>query len=98
MGRHGFCVWHDGKREVNLVKHGIDFVDIAAAFDGRAALMRLDRRFDYGEDRFNLLARLEGRIVNVAFTRRGDDIHIISARLASRKERIVFDAWEKRHA
>jgi uncharacterized DUF497 family protein len=96
VGRRAFCIWDDGKREINLAKHGYDFFDIAEVFDGRPALMRLDRRFDYGEDRFNLLALYEGRVVNVAFTRRGDDFHLISARVASRKERIIFDAWEKR--
>jgi uncharacterized protein len=96
MGRNGLCVWHDGKREANLAKHGLDFFDIVSVFDGRPALVRLDRRFDYGEERFNLLARLEGFIVNVTFTLRADDYHVISARLASRKERLVFDEWEKR--
>jgi uncharacterized DUF497 family protein len=94
--RREFCVWNDDKCEINLAKHGYDFFDIAEVFDGRPAMMRIDQRFDYGEDRFNLLSRLKGQTVNLAFTRHGLDIHIISARLASRKERVVFDAWEKR--
>ena len=96
MVRRDFCVWNDDKCEINLAKHGFDFFDIAEVFDGRPALMRIDRRFDYGEDRLNLLSKYKGLIVNVAFTRRGDDFHLISARIGSRKERTVFDAWEKR--
>ena len=95
MGRNGLCIWHDGKCEANLAKHGFDFFDIAFVFDGRPALVRVDHRFDYGEERFNLLMRIEGLIVNVTFTNRDDFFHLISARLASRKERAVFDVWEK---
>ena len=25
MGRNGLCIWHDGKCEANLAKHGFDF-------------------------------------------------------------------------
>lgn len=77
MGRKGPCVWHDCKGEANLAKHRFDFFDIAAVFDGRPALVRHDRRVDYGEERLNLFARLEGRIVNVTFTKRGDLFHLI---------------------
>lgn len=96
MGSKGICVWHDGKRAMNLAKHGYDFFDVAEVFDGRPALVNGDRRFEYGEERFNLLARLDERVVNVAFTTRGDVYHLISARPASRRERMIFYVWQER--
>ena len=78
-----------------MAKHGYDFSDIAVVFDGRPALVSVDRRFDYGEERFNLLARIDERIVNVSFTVRGGDYLLISARPASRRERTIFDVWQE---
>ena len=88
------CTRDEPKRRANIAKHGYDFTDVAEIFDGRFILTREDRRGDYGEQRYNALADLRGRI-NVTFTAR-DTIHIISARPASREERSVFHAQIKR--
>ncbi len=53
-------------------------------------MTRQDRRFDYGEDRYNMLAEFNGRVVNVTFTPRGNRMHLISVRPASREERSVY--------
>jgi hypothetical protein len=90
MGSDERCSWDDGKRDLNLQNHGYDFADIRAVFDGRLALTREDRRFDYGEDRYNMLVELHGRIINVTFTPRGHRMHLISVRPASREERSVY--------
>jgi uncharacterized DUF497 family protein len=45
-----------------------------------------DFRYDYGEPRFRLYGRVEGRLFVVTFTMRGDAHRIISARKANRKE------------
>lgn len=42
--------WDPAKRETNLRKHGIDFVDAVRMFEG-LVLEREDRRRDYGERR-----------------------------------------------
>ena len=90
MGSDERCSWNDGKRELNLRNHGYDFADIGVVFDGRFVVTRQDRRFDYGEDRYNMLAELRGRVVNVTFTPRGDRMHLISVRPASREERSLY--------
>jgi uncharacterized protein len=43
--------WNEAKRKENLRKHGIDFADLPALFDGVTVTI-LDDRCDYGENRF----------------------------------------------
>jgi uncharacterized protein len=91
MGANDRSSWDEGKRERNITNHGYDFADLAVVFDGRFCLTRLDTRFDYGEARFNMLVAFEARILNITFTMRGSRYHLISARPASRQERMVYD-------
>ena len=49
------------------------------AFRDPFAVEWLDNRFDYEEERYNLLGMVEGRLLFVAYTPRGDVIHLISA-------------------
>lgn len=41
---------------------------------------------DYGEARYNMLAKVEGRVFHVTFTERGKITWIISARKANKRE------------
>lgn len=70
----------------------IDFADLDAAFDGRFAIVVEDKRRDYGEQRFNMLVELYGVILHITFTPRPPRERIISARIASRKERRTYHA------
>jgi uncharacterized DUF497 family protein len=45
-----------------------------------------DARRDYGEARYNMLARVDGRVFHVTFTERGKITWIISARKANKRE------------
>nr|WP_244471648.1 BrnT family toxin [Methylobacterium sp. ARG-1] len=67
---------------------------MAAAFDGRFALVKEDQRQDYGEQRFNMIVEVHGIIFNITFTPRGGKQRIASARLANRKERRAYHARE----
>ena len=58
--------WDERKREANLVKHAVDFVDMAALFDG-ATVEAVDDRRDYGETRINCLGEVEGRVYAVSY-------------------------------
>lgn len=82
---------HEPKRLRNLERHGIDFADCTAVFDSQM-LVTLDRRKDYGEPRYIGIGILEGRIVTVIWTVRGDTIRLISARSAHAKERAAYRA------
>lgn len=47
----------------------------------------------YGEQRINLLGWLEGRVVHMTYTERGEDLHVISLREATKHEaRYYFKA------
>lgn len=85
------CSWDDGKREKNVANQGYDLADVAAAFDGRFCVTRLEARRDYGELRYNMLVEFEARVVNVTFNPRAGRFRLISARPASRNERSVYD-------
>ena len=65
---------------------GFGFSYAARIFAGRT-VQKQDTRRDYGEVRMNALGEVEGLILHVTYTRRGDALHIISARVANRKER-----------
>jgi hypothetical protein len=65
----------------------VHFEAAERAFNDPFALEWLDDRFDYGEDRYNLLGMVEGRLLFVAYTLRNDVIRIISARGAEPNER-----------
>ena len=77
--------WDEGKRWLNLHKHGFDFRDAPSIFDSRA---RIDVESDRcGEPRTLSIALLEGRVTCVVWTERGDDnIRIISVRRARHAE------------
>ena len=49
--------WNDAKRQANLQKHGLDFVDASRVFAGHT-LTRPDTRFSYGEARFSTVGLL----------------------------------------
>ena len=81
--------WDEAKRESNLLKHGIDFIDVEKVFEGEIITI-LDDRFDYGEDRFITLGLLDGRVVLIVHTETDNLIRLISARKATRNEEISY--------
>ena len=50
------------------------------------AVIVADTRFDYGEERFNAYGMIGETLHAMTFTRRGDDIRVISLRRARPKE------------
>ncbi len=81
--------WDERKRRSNIKKHGIDFIDVPQVFDGNVVLLP-DERFDYGETRFIGIGILQSQVVVVAYTERGENIRIISARKATKNEQIYY--------
>ena len=51
--------WNPAKNEANKAKHGLDFASFEG-FDDVPAAVIIDDRFDYGEDRFIALGRIDG--------------------------------------
>jgi uncharacterized protein len=81
--------WDEAKRRSNIIKHGIDFLRATLIYDGRPHLDRESPR--RGEKRFLRIAELEGRLIAVAWTPRGEDVvRIISARRARNEEKRAY--------
>lgn len=83
------------KRAATLAERGLDFVDAAIVFAGLNATVP-DERIDYGERRFISAGFLDGRMVVLVWTPRGDTRRVISMRYAHEKEerrwRIHFES------
>ncbi len=82
--------WDEEKNKENIRKHGLDFADAWEIFDA-PMLTNLDRREDYGEDRWIGIGFLKNFMVVVTFTERVDVIRIISLRKALKHERTRFE-------
>jgi uncharacterized protein len=81
--------WDEQKRQANVKKHGIDFVDIPELFDHDIVVLP-DERFNYGETRFIVIGILRNQVVVVAYTECSENIRIISARKATKNEQIYY--------
>lgn len=89
--------WDEKKNQVNVEKHGISFETARKIFDG-PVLTWIDNRKDYGEPRWNSLGKVEGQLhLAVAHTDRDDNIRMISARVASQRERRMFENAERKN-
>jgi len=78
--------WSLEKGERNRRERGFGFDFAALIFEGDTIEWSDDRR-DYGEARVRAIGEVDGLVLHVVFTDRGDVRRIISARLADRKER-----------
>jgi uncharacterized DUF497 family protein len=83
--------WDPKKAERNLAKHGVSFEEAVMAFSDPLSLTIFDEDHSVDEARFVLLGATDlMRLVVVVHTHRGDSIRIISARLATRRERKAY--------
>ena len=79
--------WNAEKAAENLRKHGVSFDDAATAFSDPLSITVSDPDHSESEHRFVLVGRaLRAGVVVVVHTDRGDNIRIISARLAAPRE------------
>lgn len=75
--------WDEDKSEECIRRRGFDFAYAAFAFADPDRLIRQDDRFNHGEDRHELIGRIEGRLFFLIYTPRNDRVWIISARKAN---------------
>jgi uncharacterized DUF497 family protein len=93
--------WDEKKNASNLEKHKIDFEFALQIFDG-ITLEKLDTRQNYEEARYIalgeapilVLGEINGVILYVAYTWRGEKRRIISARKANKKEKEAYNAYQ----
>ena len=85
-------VWDREKAAANLRKHGVDFEEAATAFGDPLSITIPDPDHSAGEERWLLIGEgRAGRLLVVAHTERGDEIRLITARPATRRERQAYE-------
>lgn len=85
--------WDGGNLRKNE-KHGVAKAEIEQAFLNRPLIVASDVKHSQEETRFQALGRTDtNRCLHITFTERGDGTMIrpISARVASRKERKIYE-------
>ena len=88
--------WDPNKARSNSAKHGVSFDEASTAFEDALSVTIPDPLHSEDEERFVLLGHSHlNRLLVVVHTDRGDRIRIISARPATRKERIRYEDDEE---
>jgi uncharacterized DUF497 family protein len=86
--------WDENKNKENRKKHGIWFEEAQSAFDDSHGRLFLDSKNSDKEDRFILIGfNSSSKLLVVVHCHRESDsvIRIISARKATKKERVFYE-------
>jgi len=84
--------WDPRKAAANLAKHGVSFQEAQTVFADPLGRVRPDPRHSAGELREVLIGTSGGgRLLAIMFTEREDAVRLISARHATRRERIDYE-------
>ena len=84
--------WDANKAKSNLGKHGVSFEEAATIFGDRFSLTIPDLEHSLTEQRYITMGKaLTDKLLVVVHTDRGDNIRVISARRASRRERKFYE-------
>jgi hypothetical protein len=84
--------WDTNKARRNLTKHGISFEESSTVFGDPRSLTIPDQVHSKVEERFVTIgASHRAKLLVVVHTERGDYMRIISARVASRRERRSYE-------
>lgn len=85
--------WDLKKAKNNLGKHGVSFQEASTAFKDTLSLTIDDPLHSNDEKRLVLIGMsYNNRILVIVHTERGDNIRIISARKATKKERKYYES------
>lgn len=89
--------WDDANRLKNWDRHHVAWWECEEAFFHKPFYVVPDTAHSQKEDRYFALGRTKaGRLLFLAFTFRGSQIRVISARDMSRKERNIYDEKAKK--
>lgn len=81
--------WDEMKNQLNRKKHGIDFETAMLVFNDLQRIEIYDEEHSITEDRYNTIGLVED-VLFVVYTERKDNIRLISARVATPKERSIY--------
>jgi len=88
--------WDTKKALLNAKKHGVSFDEASTAFRDPLSRTIDDPLPSDDEERLVLIGQsIEGRLLVIVHTERNDRIRIISARLATNKERFRYEENEE---
>jgi uncharacterized DUF497 family protein len=87
--------WDPAKDRSNKTKHGLSFRDASELFSSDADCLEIyDEAHSVDEDRFIAVGPVRQGVIVVVFTERQEDvIRILSARMATPKERDRYEAY-----
>ena len=84
--------WDAEKAAANLRKHGVSFDEAVTAFGDPLSVLLPDPDHSIGEERYLVLGMSsEARLIVVAFAERPPRTRIITARLATKRERQDYE-------
>ena len=84
--------WDADKAAANLRKHAVSFDEAVTAFGDPLSVLLADPDHSAGEERYVVMGMsTQGRLLVVAFVERPLRTRIISARLATRRERHNYE-------
>ncbi len=80
--------WDPAKAKANIARHGVSFEEARAVFADSQAIELLDDCAN--EERWRFLGRAGPNLLMVVYTERGNQVRIISARKASKREQETY--------
>ena len=84
--------WDKNNIDKSYQKHGITLNEAEEIFLDEDILLLEDIKHSQQEERFKAIGKIaKGRILFLVFTIRGNQIRIISARVANKKERRIYE-------
>lgn len=85
--------WDDAKAAANVQKHGVSFEEARTVFSNPLACIFDDEAHSTDEEKREIIIghSLSNRLLLVCFTERANVVRIISARVATRKERKDYE-------
>ena len=82
---HSSISFDPAKSLKNAIERGLPYV-LVELLEWGSALVEMDTRKDYGENRYRVLGLIDGRLHAMVFTPRADKVHVISLRKANLRE------------
>ena len=92
--------WDRAKDRSNRAKHGLSFDEATELFKSGVDYLEIyDEEHSDEEDRFIAIGHISRGVIVVAYTERDDDVlRILSARMATKKERQGYEGFKsERH-
>ena len=91
--------WDDAKDLNNQRKHGLSFAEARQLFESGSDYLEIfDVEHSEFEDRFIAIGPIDRGLVVVVYTEREEDlIRIIGARLANKREQVLYRSYRDRY-